>query len=190
MTESNLLTSNSTLFVDAGVSPYARQRITDEAPSGEGANSQVVPYQVPLQQKNFPFAWQVLYSTQRERPAVVQNLKRFLHINGRSVSADLDAAYAAPSALLHAVSVVVDKFIGQAEPTVLETMAGDPTGQEMARNLKEAVLAEFHLDSDDVRNSAEARAFLGCVDVLLSIGYIVIPSQLQPETPIQPTDRS
>lgn len=120
----------------------------------------------------------------------MQNLKRFLHINGRSVSADLDAAYAAPSALLHAVSVVVDKFIGQAEPTVLETMAGDPTGQEMARNLKEAVLAEFHLDSDDVRNSAEARAFLGCVDVLLSIGYIVIPSQLQPEPPIQPTDRS
>ncbi len=121
----------------------------------------------------------------------MQNLKRFLHINGRSVSADLDAAYAAPSALLHAVSVVVDKFIGQAEPTVLETMTADPTGREMARNLKEAVLAEFHLDSDDVRNSAEARAFLGCVDVLLSIGYIVIPSQLEPEpkTPIQPTDR-
>ena len=61
-------------------------------------------------------------------------------------------------------------------------MTADPTGREMARNLKEAVLAEFHLDSDDVRNSAEARAFLGCVDVLLSIGYIVIPSQLQPET--------
>ena len=111
----------------------------------------------------------------------MQNLKRFLHINGRSVSADLDAAHAAPSALLHAVSVVVDKFIGQAEPAVLETMAADPTGREMARILKEVVFAEFHLLSDDVRQLPEAHAFADCVDVLVSTGYVVIPSQVQPE---------
>jgi hypothetical protein len=111
----------------------------------------------------------------------VQNLKRFLHINGHSVSADLDAAYAAPTALLHAVSVVVDRFIRRVEPPVLKTMAADPTHRETTRILKEAVLAEFHLDSDDVRDSAEARAFLDCVDVLVNIGYVVIPSQVQPE---------
>ena len=105
----------------------------------------------------------------------MQNLKRFLHINRRSVSADLDAAYAAPSALLHAVSVVVDKFIGRAEPAVLETMAADPTGCEMARILKEAVFAEFHLLSDDVKQTPEANAFAGCVDVLVSTGYVTVP---------------
>ena len=58
---------------------------------------------------------------------------------------------------------------------MLETMAADPTHH--TRVLKEAVLAEFHLDSDDVRNSAEARAFLDCVDVLVNIGYVAIPVQ-------------
>lgn len=109
----------------------------------------------------------------------MQHVRYFLQYNGRSVSAD--STDAASFALLHAVSVVVDKFIGRAEPPVLETMAADPTRRETTRILKDAVLAEFHLDSDDVRNSAEARAFLDCVDVLVSIGYVVIPSQVQPE---------
>lgn len=181
MTESNSLTGNSTIFVGASVSPYARQRITDEALSGEGTNKQVVPYQVPLPQHHIPFGWQPLYSIPRERPAVVRHVRRFLHINGHSVSADPNVAYAAPTALLHAVGVVVDKFIGQAEPAVLETMAADPTGREMARILKEVVFAEFHLLSDDVRQLPEAHAFADCVDVLVSTGYVVIPSQVQPE---------
>ena len=122
-----------------------------------------------------------MYSTPRERSTVVQNLKHFLHIHGHSVTADLSAAYAAPSALLHAVSVVVDKFIGRAEPAVLETMAADPTGREMARILKEAVFAEFYLLSDDVKRTPEALAFADCIDVLVSTGYVVIPSQVQPE---------
>ena len=107
----------------------------------------------------------------------MRHVRRFLRINGRSVSADPTVASAAPSALLHAVSVVVDKFIGRAEPPVLETMAADPTRRETARILKDAVLAEFHLDSDDVRNSAEARAFLDCVDVLVNIGYVTVPTR-------------
>ena len=107
----------------------------------------------------------------------MRHVRRFLRINGRSVSADPTEASAAPSALLHAVSVVVDKFIGRAEPPVLETMAADPTRRETTRILKDAVLAEFHLDSDDVRNSAEARAFLDCVDVLMNIGYVTVPTR-------------
>ena len=105
----------------------------------------------------------------------MQHVRYFLQYNGRSVSAD--STDAASFALLHAVSVVVDKFIGRAEPPVLETMAADPTKREMIRILTDAVLNEFHLDPDNQTWLAETQAFRDCVDVLVNTGYVAIPTQ-------------